>query len=296
MKQVRILFLIMGVVLASGIARGQDELLSMFDTPGKSSVDYTTATFKMTRVVIGQSAELAPQGNLFFVISHHFGALNTGYNNLFGLKQASIRLGLDLGITRWMSVGIGLNTDRTTWDGFLKFKVLRQSKGGKVMPVTLDVLAGTAARTDKVSLPGKDFQFSHRLNYNLEVLVARKFSNSLSFQLMPSYIHKNLVPKPEDKNNIFTLGAGGRVKLSQRVSVNAEYHHLFSGQVVSEKAYDSFSVGVDIETGGHVFQVFLTNSAGMHESSFLTETAGKWSNGEIFLGFNISRIFTLWEK
>ncbi len=276
-------------------AIAQDELMSMFDTPGKSEIDYASATFKMTRLVIGQSSELAPQGNLFFLVSHHFGAINTGYDNLFGLKQASIRLGLDYGVTRWLSAGAGLNSDRNTWDGFLKFKVLRQSKGGRVMPVTLDLFASTAVRTDKWAVNGHKPKFVSRISYAFQALVARKFSNSFSAQLMPSMVHKNLVATQKDKNDIFTLGAGGRIKVSQRVSVNAEYHHLFGGQVVSEKVFDSFSLGVDIETGGHVFQVFLTNSAGMHESTFLAETPGKWSNGEIFLGFNISRIFTLWE-
>jgi hypothetical protein len=132
-------------------------------------------------------------------------------------------------------------------------------------------------------------------------MIARKFGNILSLQVTPSYVHKNIVPTSADHNDIFTLGAGGRVKVSQRVSVNAEYHYLFKGQVVSTKAYSSFSLGVDIETGGHVFQIFLTNSYGEYEETYLTETRGKWFNGDIshlqigdiFLGFNISRMFTI---
>jgi hypothetical protein len=107
-------------------------------------------------------------------------------------------------------------------------------------------------------------------------------------------VHKNLVPTAADHNDIFTLGIGGRVKVSQRVSFNAEYHYLFPNQVVSEPAYSSLSVGVDIETGGHVFQIFLTNSTGEIEETFLSETRGKWSNGDIYLGFNISRVFTIY--
>jgi hypothetical protein len=106
-------------------------------------------------------------------------------------------------------------------------------------------------------------------------------------------VHKNLVVTSADHNDIFTLGAGGRCKISQRVAINAEYHHLFPGQVVSTKAYDSFSAGIDIETGGHVFQIFLTNSAGEYEEGFLANTTGRWNKGDIFLGFNISRIFTI---
>lgn len=274
-------------------AQSQDELLSMIEQNEKPTIDYTTATFKTTRIVIGQSVELPPKGNLLFLITHHFGAINTGYENLFGLKQATIRLGLEYGLTNWLGLGAGLNTDKNTWDGFVKFKVLRQSKGARKMPVTLDIFANTAIYTTKWADPSRTNYFSSRITYACQLLIARKFGNNLSLQITPSYIHKNIVPNSVDKNDIFTLGAGGRIKVSKRVSINAEYHHLFNGQVVSTKAYDSFSFGVDIETGGHVFQIFLTNSYGEYEQVFLTETRGKWSKGDIFLGFNISRMFTV---
>jgi hypothetical protein len=290
----RILFLLtLSGWFVSLLTYGQDDLMAMIEKDEKPVIDYTSATFKTTRLVIGQSVELPPQGNLLFLISHHFGALNTGYENLYGLKQASIRLGLEYGLTPWLGFGAGLNTDKNTWDGFIKAKILRQSTGARRMPVTLDFFANTAIYTTKWEEPDRENYFSSRMSYAFQLQLARKFGNWVSLQLIPSLVHKNLVATSEDKNDIFTLGAGGRVKVSQRVSINAEYHHLFADQVVSTKAYDSFSLGVDIETGGHVFQVFLTNSWGLYEQTFLTETRGKWSNGDIFLGFNISRIFTI---
>jgi len=290
----KFLFLIaLSGVLFTFPAMAQDDLLSMIEQNEKPSIDYTAATFKTTRIVIGQSIELPPTGNLLFLITHHFGAINTGYENLYGLKQANIRLGLEYGLTRWLGIGAGLNTDKNTWDGFVKFKALRQSTGARMMPVTVDIFANTSIYTTKWMDPERKNYFSSRLTYALQFLIARKFGSSLSLQVIPSYVHKNIVPTTDDHNDIFTLGAGGRIKVSQRVSVNAEYHHLFKGQVVSTTAYDSFSLGVDIETGGHVFQVFLTNSYGEYEQTFLTDTRGKWSNGDIFLGFNISRMFTV---
>lgn len=291
-KKLLFLFAIAGVMFISS-AKGQDELLSMIEKGEKPTIDYTTASFKTTRIVIGQSIELPPKGNLQFLVTHHFGAINTGYENLFGLKQSSVRLGLDYGLMNWLGFGAGLNTDRNTWDGYVKFKVLRQSKGARKMPVTIDVFANTAIYTSKMPYPDSASYFSSRLTYAVQVMIARKFGNSLSLQITPSYVHKNIVKTSDDNNDIFTLGGGGRFKVSQRVSINAEYHHLFTGQVVSTKAYDSFSLGVDIETGGHVFQVFLTNSYGEYEETFLTDTRGKWSNGDIFLGFNINRMFTI---
>jgi hypothetical protein len=295
MKYKFLFLLAFPVVVFLAPLKAQEDLLAEMNKNEKPAIDYTSATFKTTRIVIGHSIELAPKGNLLFIITHHFGALNTGYENLYGLKQASIRLGIEYGLTPWCGLGAGLNTDKNTWDGFVQFKVLRQSKGAKKIPVTLDIFANSAIYTTKWAEPNRTNYFSSRISYAVQVMLARKFGNSLSLQLTPSYVHKNLVPTSQDHNDIFTLGAGGRIKVSQRVSVNAEYHHIFPGQVSSTKVYDSFSLGVDIETGGHVFQVFLTNSYGEYEETFLTDTKGKWTNGDIFLGFNINRMFTIFE-
>jgi opacity protein-like surface antigen len=286
------LFLVLLFSTLFSFVNAQDDLMKLLDN-GPKSKEFTTATFKSSRIVIGQSIEIPAPGDMMLIITHHFGALNSGYDNLFGLKQATIRLGLDFGITPWLGANIGLNTEKNTWDGAMKVKILRQSSGAKKMPVTVELYGNMAVYTDKWENPERDNYFTSRLTYAFQPIVARKFSNAFSLQIMPSVVHKNLVPTHEDKNTIFTLGGGGRLKISQRVSVNAEYHHLFSGQVVSTKAYDSFSLGVDIETGGHVFQMFLTNSYGEYEQAFLTETKGKWSNGDIFLGFNITRMFTI---
>ena len=257
------------------------------------TIDYTTATFKTTRIVIGQSIENPAKGNLLFMISHHFGALNTGYENLFGLKQANIRLGLEYGLTDWMGFGVGLNTYKNTWDGFLKVKLLRQSTGMKKMPLTVDLFANTSIFTTKWTNPDRTNYFTSRMSYCFQVLVARKFGQRLSLQLVPGFVHKNFTPSYDDKNDQFTIGAGGRFKISKRVSINAEYYYLIPNRWVSDQMTNSLSVGVDIETGGHVFQIFLTNSDGLFEEAYLTETKGKWANGNIFLGFNISRIFTI---
>ena len=258
----------------------------------KPVINYAEATFKTTRIVIGHSVQNPPEGNLLFLVTHHFGALNSGYEYLFGLKESATRLGLEYGINDWLGLGVGLNTYMNTWDGFVKVKVLRQSGGAKIMPVTLDFFANTAIYTTKWTEPDRENYFSSRMSYCFELLIARKLNRWLSLQIMPGLTHKNLVPANEDRNDIFTLGAGGRAKISNRVSINAEYFYLFKNQVVSTPVNNnSFSIGVDIETGGHVFQIFLTNSEGEFEQAFLTDTRGSWENGFIYLGFNISRVF-----
>lgn len=293
MKTQRSILALLFMVLMTAAASAQDEMIALLDQDKPATTDYASATFKTTRVVIGQSIENPPTGNLILVFTHHFGALNTGYENLFGIKQAYVRLGLEYGITDWLGIGVGLNTIRNTWDGFLKFKVLRQSTGARRMPISLTIFGSTAIYTTKWENPDRKNYFSSRISYATQVILARKFGERFSLQLSPTYVHVNLVPSREDHNNIFSLGIGGRIKVSNRVSVNAEYYYLFPHQIVSRPAYSAFSAGVDIETGGHVFQIFLTNAMGENMESIITQTSGTWWNGDIFLGFNISRIFTI---
>ncbi|MCX6251601.1 MAG: DUF5777 family beta-barrel protein [Bacteroidetes bacterium] len=281
------------LLISSFGAFSQEDLMSVLDKDEKPKTEYTSATFKTTRIIIGQSVENAPKGDMLFIITHHFGALNTGYDNLFGLKQATIRLGLEYGLTNRLGIGFGLNTYKNTWDGFLKYKLLRQSTGVRRMPFTLTLFGSTSVYTSKWEVPDRKNYFTSRINYAFQILLARKFGERLSLQLSPSFIHKNLVVAAKDQNNIFAAGAGGRFKISPRVSINAEYYYLFPHQIYSQKRYNSFSAGVDIETGGHVFQIFLTNSMGENEETFIPETTGTWNKGTIFLGFNITRVFTI---
>ncbi|MEI7982219.1 MAG: DUF5777 family beta-barrel protein [Bacteroidota bacterium] len=293
MKYTILSILLFFLALIAGPVVAQEEMLDLLKKDEKPAINYTTATFKTTRVVIGHSSDNPPAGNLLFLITHHFGAINSGYENLFGLKQATIRLGLEYGVTSWLGFGVGLNTLNNTWDGFLKVKALRQSTGAKKMPVTLTIFASTAIYTTKWTNPERKNYVTSRMSYATQLILARKFGERLSLQLAPTYVHVNLVPTPDDHNNIFSLGAGGRFKISKRVSINAEYYYLFPKQIASTPAYSSFSTGIDIETGGHVFQIFLTNSMGENMESIVTQTTGSWFNGNIYLGFNISRIFTV---
>lgn len=295
MFSTRRIALFLAIVLLPCLTRAQDDLMNLLGDQ-KPVTEYTNATFKTTRTVIGQSIENPAKGDMLFIITHHFGALNTGYENLYGLKQASIRLGLEYGLTKRLAFGFGLNTNKNTWDGFLKYKLLRQSTGGKKMPLSLTLFGNSAIYTTKWEEPDRKNYFSSRVSYCFQVIAARKFNNWFSLQIVPSYVHRNLVKTYQDHNDVFTLGAAARVKISQRVSFNGEYHYLFPNQIVSEPAYSSLSLGVDIETGGHVFQIFLTNSAGENEEGFLTETRGQWSKGDIYLGFNITRIFTIFPQ
>ena len=286
---IRISLLLLTVMLV-GTVKAQD----LFDAFGKDTIrtNYTFATFKTTRVVNGQSVENSPKGTLLFLISHDFGPANSGSYNLFGLDQATMRFGFEYGLTDRLCIGVGRSSYQKTFDGFLKYKLLRQSTGYKTMPVTLSLFTAIDINTLKWQDPTRTNFFSSRLSYAYQMLIARKFNNNLSLQLTPTLVHKNLVPGSNDKNDIYAIGFGGRFKLSERLSLNGEYFALLN-QPSTSVAVNSLSVGVDIETGGHVFQLRFTNSQPMFERGFITETVGKWSKGNAYFGFNIMRAFTI---
>lgn len=267
----------------------QDSLKVQPKQSGK--IIYAEETFKASRIILGQSIENPPNGVLTLLISHHFGALNGGFYNFFGLDQSSTRLGLEYGTTNWLAIGLGRSTYDKTWDGYLKFRILRQSKGARKMPFSLGIFTNIAVNTLKLTTDRPDY-FDARLSYCTQVLIARKFGERFSLQLTPTWIHMNLVPTPQDHNDIFSLGAGASVKISEVVSLNAEYFYLFPGQHLDENT-NSFSISCDIKAGAHVFQLFITNSQGNFEEAFITDTKGKWFNGDIYFGFNIHRLFTV---
>ena len=255
-------------------------------------VDYAYATFKANRIINLHSVENTAKGVLDIKISHRFGYLNSGISDLFGIDQASIRIGGDYGITNRLMAGLGRSSFEKTYDGFLKFKILRQSKGAKVIPISLSFLSSMAVKTIPFQDPDRENYFSSRLYYAHQILIGRKFNESLSFQLSPTVVHRNLVRTSSEANDVYSIGAGGRMKLTKRTSLNLEYIYVLPNQLAPGYK-NSFSVGFDIETGGHVFQLHFTNSTSMIEKGFITESVGNWLDGDVHFGFNVSRVFTL---
>jgi hypothetical protein len=272
----------------------QDDLMSLLNDSASKEINYTTATFKSTRILNGHSVEKMPPGQLDFRISHRFGTINSGAYNLFGLDQSNVHFSLEYGIFKWLMVGVGRGTYEKTFDGFAKFTILRQSSGAKTMPVSVSAFSSVALNSLKWSDPGRTNYYSSRLSYVAQILIARKLNQSFSIQITPSFVHRNLVATELDPNDLYAVGAGGRMKLTKRISLNAEYYYLANPKkYMSQAVYNPLSLGFDIETGGHVFQLFFTNSLAMIEKGFIGESTGQWKHGDIHFGFNISRVFTL---
>jgi hypothetical protein len=277
----------------------QDDLLNELEKESKDT-DYTIATFKGTRLVNGHTIETKNAGTLEFIFAHRFGAVNGGLYEMYGLDEAYVRLGLDYGITDNLSVSIGRNSASKIMDGYVKYRVLKQKKGESNFPFSVTAMAGTAySISPKRGDEPAGFQDVDRLAYIGQLLIARKITSGLSLQLMPTFVHKNAVHKALEKNAQFALGFGGRLKVTRSMALTTEYYHNFdrgryaTSATTTSPYYNSVGFGVDIETGGHVFQLVLTNGFGLNERVFVTETQEDFFDGNIHLGFNVTRTFQI---
>ncbi|GAB2960923.1 DUF5777 family beta-barrel protein [Hymenobacter coalescens] len=286
---------LLGAALLGGApaAQAQDDLLGQLEkeTTDPTKREVVTATFKGNRIINSQSVEMPAAGAMSFLIQHRFGTLNSGAYNLFGLDQAVLRLGFEYGLNDRLAVGIGRSSQDKTFDGFVKYRALRQTAGPRSMPVTVSLLATAALTTLKFNTP-VERDLASRVTYTYQALIARKFSPGLSVQLMPTLVHRNFVTTSADDNDVYALGGAVRQKITKRTALTADYYYLLSDRT-ARSFRNALGVGVDLETGGHVFQLHLTNSLGMTEKFFVPETNGNFFDGDIYFGFTVARNFTI---
>lgn len=289
--------LIAGLLVYGLKLTAQDDLLNMLEEEIKPARIPVDATFKATRIINCHSIERMQAGDLDFRVAHRFGLINSGFRDFFGLDESSSCVSLEYGITNWMMAGVARSTVNEEFNGFLKFSPLRQSKGKRAMPVSASIYLAASANTKDYPDPSWVVDAVHRRNMCAQILVARKFTPWLSLQLSPTYVHRNMVATPQDPNDLFALGLGGRLKFTPRTALTCEYFMVRDKNLMSgPKRYNPLSIGLDIETGSHVFQIFVTNSFNILENGFLGETTRTWTKGEVHVGFNISRVFTLYKK
>lgn len=273
-------------------AQDNSTLLDLAQSQQTEETKYTVSTFKSVRVVNGHSTELRHQYELDFLISHRFGPVSDGSYQMFGLDQANIRIAMEYGLTDWLEVGLGRSSYEKTYDMFAKSRLFRQCTGKNIFPVNVSYLLAITYKTLKVPDGSPDLASGDRMTFTNQLLFSRKFSDLFSFQLSPTWVHHNYVPTTEDPNDIMALGAACRVKITRSVHFNIEYYHQFN-PFESVSTYDPVGVGIDIETGGHVFQLHLTNARVINEKGFITETQDDFFDGNIRFGFNIFRTFQL---
>ncbi|HRD57102.1 MAG TPA: DUF5777 family beta-barrel protein [Ferruginibacter sp.] len=274
----------------SGKAQSQDSTQAANNGEAQNvSTEKVYSIFKSTRVINAHSVDMLHKGNLDFRILHRFGFLSKGIKEMFGLDEASMRMSFDYGITDNITIGIGRSTYRKELDGFFKWRLIQQSTGENSNPFSLALAAGSTVWTEKSFATPKP-SFADRFSYYVQVLAGKKFNSIFSMQLSPIFVHSN-APINGDARNIFAPGLGMRYKISNRLALTFDYHHILDG--LTNISRHPLSVGVDIQTGGHIFQLHFSNATGMNERALLYETYGKFFEGDIRFGFNLSRMFHL---
>ena len=272
----------------------ESDLFDVFEESTQSEVVY--ATFKGTQLINAATNETPGEGVLQFVMAHRFGSFNDDYlYNFFGLDNAQVRMQLDYGVTDRLNIGIGRSSFLKVADGFVKYQLLQQQKGTKTVPVSITLHSSTNYRNARYA-DGIDHATSDRLSYMHQAIIARKWNRKLSTLVSPSVVHFNLVPTAQDPNTTAHLTLGGRYKITNRMALTGEGTLMSNREFSSGERYTTpFAFGVDIETGGHVFQFHISNTRAMNGPYWMARNPYSASNGGLFLGFNISRVFTVKE-
>lgn len=282
MKKLNILFFLLPFLTLA-----QEDLLDEIDTDSVV-IGYEQAAFKGLKIVNFESTKMISKKQLYFVVSHRFGSIKTGIGDFFGLDQAVTRLNFIYGISDAVNIGISRSSFQRTYETSLKLRLIRQKQQGT--PITLVLFNSVMLNSslDKEVLPG--LKFEHKLSYATQALISSKLNRNLSLQIVPTFFHDNLVALDEQDNSQFAIGIGGRHKLTKRWSVNVDYG-LHLNRATNSPFKNPLSIGFDLETGGHVFQLHFTNAQPMNVNTFLGQATGDWSDADIFFGFNLSRVF-----
>jgi hypothetical protein len=282
MKFIKILFLVFPILMYC-----QDDLLKEIDN---DSLDpqYAEAAFKGLKIVNFESTKLAGKKELLFIVSHRFGSIEDGFDTFFGLDNAVTRLNFVYGISDAFNIGVSRSSYLKIYETSIKYRLFRQKENG--FPFTIvgfnSLTINSALEKDNIPT----LQFNDRLGYTLQLLISRKINTNFSVELAPTFFHDNYIELINQDKSQYALGFGGRYKLTKRWSINADYGwHL--NRVSDSPFKNPLSIGFDLETGGHVFQLHFSNAQAMNTNGFLSQGSGDWSTGDIFFGFNLSRTF-----
>ena len=270
------------------VTNAQDNLFKELDTDSIAKKEIATAGFKGLQVCTMQSTKLASKGEWYFLVAHRFGDLTEGFDNFFGLDNALTKIGGLYGATDWLTLGFSRQTYNRIYELTIKYKFANQEVNG--FPVSI---VGYNTMDINSNLSEDEFPYlktSNRFAFSTQLLISRKFSNAFSLELNPIFIRKNLYETLFEKADNFLLALGGRHKVSKRISVNAEYAFRLNAKETSFY-HNPVTVGMDVETGGHVFQLVFSNSQPMNDVSYFTNATGITDGKGIYFGFNLYRVF-----
>ncbi len=281
----RLILLLTFVSLVS-VAYAQDDLLSILEEASEEET-YETPAFKAMKIGNLQSTKVAMKGEWYMYVSHRFGTLKNAGSTFFGLDNANTKIQLVYGLKDGLQIGLSRESLRRTFAGSVK---LRLKQEGAHFPVNITAYSTVNLNTDLSKERYPNLRYPDRLSYATQLLISRKVSDRLSLQIAPTFVRQNLVLESFQDHEQLALGLGGRQKLNQRISLNFDYVWNFSR--ANQSVYQNpLTVGIDIETGGHVFQLLFSNAQSTNEPGFISNAEGDWADGDIFFGFNIVRVF-----
>ncbi|MBC7607520.1 MAG: hypothetical protein H7199_11280 [Burkholderiales bacterium] len=279
MKKIVALFLLLPFLSFS-----QDDLLAGLDSVPKNQK--VESAFKAIKIINIESTKVAGKGDLYFIVAHRFSSVKDGFEGFYGLDNAVTQIKFLYGLTNWLTLGAARSEQ--AYDFSAKYRLQSQIENG--FPVTIVAFNSLAFNNTLKESNLPKLKFEDRMTYVSQILISRKISQKLSLELAPTYFHENFVENDFQDNSQYAIGLGGRFKLTKRLSINMDYAaHL--NRAANSIYKNPLSVGVDIETGGHVFQMHFTSSQGIHEAGYLGHTTGDWTKGDVFFGFNLSRVF-----
>jgi len=268
-----------------------DALLDSISTDNKSE---NVVIFKATRLILSQSTEMTKKKNLNFLIIHRFGdfAGKQGGGQLYyGLDDiADVYIGFEYGVSDNFNIDIGRTTIGGLADLELKYAVLHQkTDGGSPLAITL-IGEGGIRPYGFVPYP----TFNDRISYFAQAIFARKFSSIFSMQIAPSYVRNNepMPDLPGNEEQYLALSGTGVLRISKHMGIIVDYAHPFSSfRQHNSNFSDPLGFGIQMETGGHVFTINVTNARAIDEINYLNDTESKFSKGQYRIGFTISRVF-----
>lgn len=282
-KRMLLIFLILFCTQA---AISQDDLLGELEEIAEEEL-FVYPAFKAMKIANLQSTKVANKGDLYMYVSHRFGSLEDGIETFFGLDNAHTKIQMLYGVADGLQMGISRESFRKTYAGHVKWRVMQQNQN---FPLTVAAYSIVNLNTQLKETQYPFLKYADRLSYATQLLVSRRVNDRLSIEIAPTFVRQNLVFEKEQDHSQYALGMGFRYKITKRMSINLDYVYNMS-RWEGSAFRDPLSIGIDIETGGHVFQLLFTNSQSTNEPSFISDAEGDWSGGTIYFGFNIVRAF-----
>lgn len=280
-------------------AQAIDSLLTTLNSDQKFTM--VEATFKSAHIALSNSTETQKKHDLDLRIRHHFGDIGGKFgtaHTLYGLDVASdLFIGLDYGVTEKLTIGIGRSKHDELFNLLIKQKLLQQKTDGIPLNLTLFLQVATIGRKPFATTEFENF--SDRISYFIQPIFSRKVSPKISLQVMPSLLVRSATNDINDPKNLFSMGFAGRVKLNKRLSFIADYtivNGLSRPKKLTENFYNPLGLGLEIETGGHIFSLNFMNSEFINENNFIPNTKKSWKHGGVRFGFTISRNFSLFKS